>query len=43
LGNSVLEPQKGEGVFIAELDKNRLLDTRKKLDFLKDQDQFQLL
>ena len=43
LGNSVLEPQKGEGVYIAELDKNRLLDTRKKLDFLKDQDQFQLL
>lgn len=43
LGNSVLEPQKGEGIFIAELDKNRLLDTRKKLDFLKDQDQFQLL
>lgn len=43
LGNSVLEPQKGEGVFIAELDKNRLLDTRKKLDFLKDQDHFELL
>jgi predicted amidohydrolase len=30
LGNSVLEPQKGEGVFIAELYKNRLLDNRKK-------------
>jgi predicted amidohydrolase len=43
LGNSVLEPQKGEGVFIAELYKNRLLDTRKKLDFLKDHNQFQLL
>ncbi len=43
LGNSVIEPQKGEGVFIAELDKEALLETRKKLDFLKDKDHFELL
>lgn len=43
LGNSVIEPQKEEGVFIADLDKQAMLDTRKKLDFLKDKDQFELL
>lgn len=43
LGNSVIEPHKEEGVFIAEIDKNTLLETRKKLDFLKDQDHFELL
>lgn len=43
LGNSVIEPQKEEGVFVAELDKEALLETRKKLDFLKDKDHFELL
>ncbi len=43
LGNSVIEPQRGEGVFIAEIDKNSLHETRKKLNFLKDQDLFKLL
>ena len=42
LGNSVIEPQKEEGVFIAEIHKEALLDTRKKLDFLKDKDTFEL-
>ena len=42
LGNSVLEPQKEEGVFIADLDKEAMLNTRKKLDFLKDKDTFEL-
>jgi predicted amidohydrolase len=42
LGNSVIEPQKEEGVFIAEIHKEALLDTRKKLDFLKDKDRFEL-
>ena len=43
LENSVNEQKKEEGVFIAEIDKNTLLETRKKLDFLKDQDHFELL
>jgi predicted amidohydrolase len=40
LGNSVIEPQTKEGVFIVELDKEALLNTRKKLNFLNDQDHF---
>lgn len=40
LGNSVIEPQTNEGVFIVELDKEALLNTRKKLNFLNDQDHF---
>jgi predicted amidohydrolase len=42
LGNSVLEPQENEGVFIVELDKNIMLETRKKLDFLSDKDVFEI-
>ncbi|WP_310379626.1 nitrilase family protein [Flavobacterium sp.] len=38
LGNSNVEPQEIEGVFITELDKNRMLETRKKLGFLVDRD-----
>jgi omega-amidase len=40
LGNYILEPQEIEGVFIANLDKNSMLETRKKLDFLSDRDTF---
>jgi predicted amidohydrolase len=43
LGNPVIEPQTTEGVFITELDKDSLRETRKKLNFLKDQDLFKLL
>jgi omega-amidase len=43
LGNSILEPQENEGVFIVTLNKNELLSTRKKLDFLSDRDAFTLL
>jgi omega-amidase len=42
LGNYILEPQEGEGTFIVELDKNELLETRKKLDFLSDKDLFEI-
>jgi omega-amidase len=42
LGNYVLEPQETEGVFIAELNKEKLLETRKKLGFLNDKDSFEL-
>lgn len=43
LGNYTIEPQENEGVFIAEIDKNQMLETRKKLNFLADKDDFQLL
>lgn len=42
LGNYVLEPQETEGVFIVELNKEKLLETRKKLGFLGDKDSFEL-
>jgi predicted amidohydrolase len=43
LGNYIQEPQQIEGVFIVELDKNELLETRKKLNFLNDRDEFKLV
>jgi omega-amidase len=42
LGNYMLEPQEAEGVFIMELDKNKMLETRKKLAFLDDKDTFEI-
>jgi omega-amidase len=38
LGNYILEAQEIEGVFITILDKNNMLETRKKLGFLNDRD-----
>jgi len=43
LGNYIQEPQEIEGVFIVELDKNEMLETRKKLNFLNDRDEFKLI
>ena len=40
LGNYILEPQESEGVFIVALNKEQLLETRKKLAFLTDRDKF---
>jgi predicted amidohydrolase len=40
LGNYLLTPQNEEGVFIVVVDKNEMLETRKKLDFLADRDAF---
>ena len=40
LGNYILEPQEREGVFIVALNKEQLLETRKKLAFLTDRDKF---
>jgi omega-amidase len=42
LGNYILEPQETEGFFVADLDKNEMLETRKKLDFLSDKDSFEI-
>lgn len=43
LGNYMLEPQKSDAVFIVELDKEKLLETRKKLAFLNDRDEFKII
>ncbi|MEO8532612.1 MAG: nitrilase family protein [Flavobacterium sp.] len=42
LGNPILDPQENEGIFIVEIDKEPMLETRKKLDFLSDRDQFEI-
>ena len=42
LGNYIMEPQETEDVFMVELDKNEMLETRKKLDFLSDKDTFEI-
>jgi omega-amidase len=42
LGNYVLEPQEADAVFIVELDKVKLLETREKLAFLNDRDSFEI-
>jgi len=43
LGNYLQEPQEIEGVFIVELDKTELIETREKLNFLNDRDEFKLV
>lgn len=40
LGNYLIAPQNTEGIFITELDKSKLLETRKHLGFLDDRDDF---
>lgn len=42
LGNYVLEPQETEGVFVVELSKEKMIETRNKLGFLNDRDSFEL-
>lgn len=42
LGDFILEPQETESVFIVELDKKAMIETRKKLDFLSDKDIFEI-
>ena len=43
LGIYLLEPQETDGIFIVELDKEKLLETRSKLAFLDDKDDFQIV
>ena len=43
LGDYVVNPQEADGVFMVELDKEKLLDTRNKLPFLNDKDEFKLV
>lgn len=40
LGNLIIEPTEKEGIFIANLDRNKMLETRNKLNFLNDGDVF---
>jgi omega-amidase len=42
LGNYILEQQETEAVFIVELNKEKLVEARNKLGFLKDRDSFEL-
>ncbi|MDR6844876.1 amidohydrolase [Flavobacterium granuli] len=42
LGEYIMEPIEAKGVFIVELNKGEQLVTRKKLNFLNDQDSFEL-
>lgn len=43
LGDYLLEPQEAEGVFVVTLDKEKLKETRSKLNFLNDRDRFTIL
>ena len=42
LGEYVVEPIESESIFMAELDKNKMISTRQKLGFLNDRDDFEL-
>ncbi|CAM3721443.1 amidohydrolase [Flavobacterium gelidilacus] len=42
LGNQILDAEENLGVFIIELDKNKMLETRNKLNFLNDKDVFEI-
>jgi predicted amidohydrolase len=42
LGEYVVEPTESEGVFTAELDKEKMISTRQKLGFLDDRDNFEI-
>ncbi len=43
LGNEMLSAHENEGVFIVNLDKEKLVETRKKSGFLNDRDGFKLI
>jgi omega-amidase len=42
LGHSIVEANENDGVFITSLDKEKMLQTRKKLNFLNDKDTFEI-
>lgn len=43
LGNEILNAHENEGIFIVNLNKEKLVETRKKLGFLNDRDGFKLI
>ncbi|MFM2369307.1 MAG: hypothetical protein RL619_1607 [Bacteroidota bacterium] len=42
LGNYIVEPEESESIFFAELNKEKMLQTRQKLGFLNDRDIFEI-
>jgi omega-amidase len=42
LGEHMLEPQESDGVFFVEINKEKMMETRLKLDFLSDRDTFEI-
>ena len=42
LGEYVIEPAESENIFMAELDKEKMISTRQKLGFLDDRDHFEI-
>ena len=40
LGNEILNAQEEQGIFVVEINKENMLETRKKLNFLNDRDEF---
>ena len=43
LNNQTLNAEEKQGVFIIELDRNKMLETRNKLNFLNDKDEFEII
>lgn len=43
LGNTIINAEESEGVFIADLDKNAMLEARQKFGFLNDRDTFEIV
>ena len=43
LGNTILNLNENEGIFIIELNQEKMLETRKKLNFLNDRDNYSIL
>ena len=42
LGNQILDAEENLGVYTIELDKNKMLETRNKLNFLNDKDDYEI-
>lgn len=43
LGNTIINAEESEGIFIADLDKNAMLEARHKFGFLNDRDTFEIV
>jgi predicted amidohydrolase len=42
LGEYLIEPKEAEGILLATLDKAKMIEVRKRLDFLSDKDFFEI-
>jgi predicted amidohydrolase len=43
LGYHIVEPYETEDIFVVELSKEKMLETRSKLAFLNDKDEFEIV